>query len=194
MWYASLVHAIAIALTLSLAPPEAVEPEPAEVAPPETVEPAEPLPDIVPQPEPEPEPEPTRDVEPTPEPEPEPKPEPPPASDDQALASSTTQVLPTRDRLGCDGRKKCRNMSIAGIVVGSVGLVATGVGVGLLVNRDEVVPESPTFVKTTHPPGLIAVTVGSGVLVMAALMLGSAHSKRNNDSARVQFGPTGLRF
>ena len=155
---------------------------------------AEPLPDL----EPAPEPEPTPEIETLPEPEPTPEtaPEPPPPSDDQALAASIEES-PKRDRLGCNGSKQCRNMSIVGIVVGTLGLTATGVGIGLLVNRDEVVPESPTLVRTTHPPGLIAVTIGTGVIVTAALMLGAAHKgykPQSGKSARVQFGPTGLRF
>ncbi len=193
------MHAIVLLLSLSLAPgPEAAEPaSPGEVQPDapeaEPIE-AEPLPDLAPAPEP------AAEVEPEPEPEPEPEvaptPEPPPSSDDEALAASVS-TPPVRDRLGCSGSKPCRKMSIAGIVVGSLGLVAVGVGVGLLVNPDEVVPNSPTLVKTTHPPGLVAVTIGTGVALTSALMLGAAHKGYKNrevKSARVQLGPTGLRF
>jgi outer membrane biosynthesis protein TonB len=191
------VHAIAIALSLSLSLAPGPETT-AEVQPEAPVEPAEPepLPDIVPEPEPTPE------VEPAPEPEPppevEPTPEPPPPADDQALAASVTQP-PVRDRLGCNGSKPCRKMSVAGIVVGSLGLVSIGVGVGLLVRPDEVVPESPTFVKSTHPPGLVAVTIGTGIALTSALMLGAAHKgykprAGKDKAARVQIGPTGLRF
>ena len=88
-------------------------------------------------------------------------------------------------------------MSIAGIVVGSLGLIAVGAGIGLLVRPDEVVPEQPIFVNTTHPPGLVAVTIGTGVVLTSALMLGAAHKgykQQPNETARVQLGPTGLRF
>jgi hypothetical protein len=88
-------------------------------------------------------------------------------------------------------------MSIAGIVVGSLGLVAIGAGIGLLVNPDEVLPDQPIYVNTTHPPGLVAVTIGTGVVLTSALMLGAAHKGYKNQpdqSARVQVGPTGLRF
>jgi ABC-type cobalamin transport system permease subunit len=86
-------------------------------------------------------------------------------------------------------------MSIAGIVVGSLGLIAVGAGIGLLVNPDEVVAEQPIFVNTTHPPGLVAVTIGSGVALTAALMLGAAHKGyKTHSTARVRVGPTGLRF
>lgn len=194
------MHAIAIALTLSLslgtvelsAAPEA-DPAEAEAAPVEAPAP-EPLPDIAPDPEPLPAPE----TQPEPEPAPAAQPV-PPASDDRALAASTSDTpAPTRrDRLGCDGSRSCRNMSIAGIVVGSLGLIAIGSGIGLLVRPDQVVPEQPIFVNSTHPPGLVAVTIGTGVVLTSALMLGAAHKgykKRPNESARVQVGPTGLRF
>jgi hypothetical protein len=193
------VHAIAIALSLSLSLSSATgfEPPGADTGAPEaeaTPEP-EPLPDIAPETEPSPEPVP--EPEPTPEPAP---PEPvPPAGDEQALAASTS-IAPAparRDRLGCDGSRSCRRMSIAGIVVGSLGLITVGAGIGLLVNPDEVVPEQPIFVNTTHPPGLVAVTIGTGVVLTAALMLGAAHKGYKNQpdqSARVRVGPTGLQF
>jgi hypothetical protein len=203
------VHAIAIALTLSLSSaslssvqaelstaPEAETTAPEIEAPVDPAEP-EPLPDIAPEPEPSPEPEPA--IEPTPEPEPAPTAEAvPPAGDDGALAASTESPPPARrDRLGCDGSRSCRRMSVAGIVVGSLGLIAVGSGVGLLVRPDEVLPEQPIFVNSTHPPGLVAVTIGTGVVLTAALMLGAAHKgykQRPNESARVRVGPTGLRF
>jgi hypothetical protein len=194
-WYASPVHAIAIALTLSFslilstAPPADVPVEPSD---------PEPLPDIAPEPEAEPTPEPELTPEPEPTPEPSPEPVPPPG-DDRALAESTTTAPSPvqRDRLGCDGSRSCRRMSIAGIVVGSLGLIAIGSGIGLLVRPDEVVAEQPIFVKTSHPPGLVAVTIGTGVVLTSALMLGAAHKgykQRPNETARVQLGPTGLRF
>jgi hypothetical protein len=191
------VHAIAIALTLSLSLSGAtgVEAPGAEAPGAEAPEP-EPLPDIAPESEPSPEPAP--EPEPTPEPAPEPEPV-PPAGDEQALAASTsdTTAPARRDRLGCDGSRSCRRMSIAGIVVGSLGLITVGAGIGLLVNPDEVVPEQPIFVNTTHPPGLVAVTIGTGVVLTAALMLGAAHKGYKNQpdqSARVRVGPTGLQF
>jgi hypothetical protein len=213
-WYASAVHAIAIALTLSLSsaspmpvtaalvsPPETKPTAPEAEAPTPAVEPSqpEPLPDLVPDPEPAPETEPSPVPEPTPAVETTPPPEPiPPAGDEQVLAASTSDTPPpARDRLGCDGSRSCRRMSIAGIVVGSLGLVAVGAGIGMLVRPDEVLPEQPIFVSSTHPPGLVAVTIGTGVVLTAALMLGAAHKgykQRPDESARVRVGPTGLRF
>jgi hypothetical protein len=197
------VHAIAIALMLSLStllsPPEVEQPstveQPSMAEQPSEPE-SEPLPDVAPEPEPIAEPTP----EPIAEPEPEPTPEPtPPAGDVKALAESTpTPATPAkRDRLGCDGSRSCRRMSIAGILVGSVGLATIGVGIGLLVRPDQVLPDQPIYVHTTHPPGLVAVTIGTGVVLTSALMLGAAHKgykQRPNETARVQLGPTGLRF
>jgi hypothetical protein len=203
------VHAIAIALTLSLSSSITAELSvaPETEAAPEggaPVEPApEPLPDLAPEPEPAPDAESEPPIEPAPEPAPEPEPSPtaepiPPAGDEQALAASTSSTPPARrDRLGCDGSRSCRRMSAAGIVVGSLGLIAVGAGVGLLVRPDEVVPEQPIFVNSTHAPGLVAVTIGTGVVLTSALMLGAAHKgykQRPDESARVRVGPTGLRF
>jgi hypothetical protein len=187
------VHALALTLSLAISPPADA---PVELTEPPTQAEPEPLPDLEPAPEPVAGPIP----EPIPEPEPTPEPAPiPPAGDDQALAASTaTPPVPAkRDRLGCDGSKACRKMSSAGIVVGSLGLIAIGAGIGLLVNRDEVIPEYPIFVHTTHPPGLVAVTIGTGVVLTSALMLGAAHKgykQLPNETSRVQLGPTGLRF
>lgn len=80
-----------------------------------------------------------------------------------------------RDRLGCDGSKSCRRMSIAGIVVGSLGLIGVGVGAGLLAKPDEVVAELPIFVTSTHPPGLVSVTICSGLVLTSVLMVVAAH-------------------
>lgn len=202
-----MVHAIALMLSLSLA----LAPEPATpaapvdtAAEPGSVEPEQPdsaepeLPDVAPvEPEAEAETEPEIGPAPEPTPEVEPTPEPPPPADDQALAASVDEEPPVRDRLGCNGSKSCRKMSIAGIVVGSLGLAAVGVGIGLLVRPDEVLVDQPIFVKSTHPAGLVAVTIGAGVALTSALMLGAAHKgykQGSGKSARVQVGPTGLRF
>jgi hypothetical protein len=150
------------------------------------------------EPEPEVEPEPEPEVEPEPEPEPEP---PPPGEDPGFLAHSSTQgqlPAPTkRDRLGCDGSKPCRRMTIAGIVVGSLGLVGVGTGIGLLLNDDQVIPESPIHVTSTHPPGLVTLTISAGVTLTSVLMLIAAHrgyKERGLSQARVRVVPGGLRF
>ncbi|MFO7565719.1 MAG: hypothetical protein R6X02_23960 [Enhygromyxa sp.] len=101
----------------------------------------------------------------------EPTPDPPPPG----LEAPAEQPPVTRDRLGCEQSKSCRRMTVAGIVVGTFGLAAVGTGIGLLVKRDEVIPESPTFVTSTRPAGVVIVTLGAGVTLTAVLMLVAAH-------------------
>jgi hypothetical protein len=105
-------------------------------------------------------------------------------------------VAPTRDRLGCAGKPACRRMTIAGIVVGTLGLAAVGTGIGLLVTPDEVIPERPTFVTSTRPAGLVTLTLGAGVTLTAVLMLIAAHKgyKQRGEQARVVPFAGGLRF
>ena len=138
--------------------------------------------------------------EPEPAPEPEvttpaaPEPEPPPPTIEQAEPEPAPAV---RDRLGCKGSKACTKMSIAGIVVGTFGLAAVGTGIGLVVKRDEVIPESPTYVTSTRPAGTVTLTIGAGITLTAVLMLVAAHKgykKRGDQARRVAPLPNGLRF
>ncbi|HVI01779.1 MAG TPA: hypothetical protein VM869_23855, partial [Enhygromyxa sp.] len=142
--------------------------------------------------EPEPEPEPEPAIEPEPEPTPEP---PPPTIEAPEVEPAAAPVV--RDKLGCHGSKSCRRMTVAGMVVGTLGLAAVGTGIGLRVNKDEVIPESPTFVTSTHPAGVVTLTIGVGVTLTAVLMLVAAHrgyKKRDQKQARVAPAPGGLRF
>ncbi|PRQ09435.1 hypothetical protein [Enhygromyxa salina] len=209
------MHAIALALAVSLAVgPAVTEAAPAPAPTSEAEQPAEqlaeqpaeqsgeaPAEDASPEAPAEPvaaAPEPTADpVEPAPAVEPAPPvaPEPEPATAEPAQQLSPAAPV-VRDRLGCDGSKRCRKMTVAGIVVGVLGFSGVGTGIGLLVNRDEVVPEAPVFVTSTRPAGLVMLTVSSGVAFTAVLMLVAAHKgyKERADEARIQLTPTGLRF
>lgn len=189
--------AIALAASLVLGPSptetgDAVEPAP-------TDEPAATLPDVddpvegeVVEPEPAPAPEPAV------APEPEPAPEPPPPTVEPGEPGEPEPIAApiVRDKLGCDGSKPCRRMTVAGIVIGTLGVAAVGTGIGLLVQRDEVLPEAPTYVTSTRPAGLVVVTLGSGVTLTAVLMLVAAHKgyKQRDARARVAPLPNGLRF
>lgn len=108
------------------------------------------------------------------EPEPEPEPKPEPKAEGPAEAPAPEVPL-GKDRLGCDHSKSCRQLTITGTVLGSLGLAAVASGVGLLLKPDEVVEGEPAFVTSTHPPGLIATTLGSGVVITSVLMLIAAH-------------------
>lgn len=210
------MHAIAIALIASLTlGPATAEPgtdapdvdTTAEAEPESEAEaaPGETLPDVTDEPAADSDPEVAADDEAPDDSEPAPD-----AADDEASSEEppAPSVEPepepepvpvTRDRLGCDGSKSCRRMTVAGIVVGSLGLVGVGVGIGLLVNDDRVVPEQPIYVNSTHPPGLVAVTICSGLALTSVLMLVAAHKgyKEDDRSAsrtRVRVSAGGLRF
>jgi hypothetical protein len=189
-----LAIGLAASLVIGPAPVDSGKAEPPTEVQPED-EPAgeAPLPDVDdPHAEVEPEPEP----EPTPEPEPERQPEPPPPKLEQTEATPPPAAPVKRDKLGCGGSKPCRSMTIAGIVVGTLGVAATGTGIGLLVKRDEVIPESPAFVTSTRPAGLVTVTLGAGMTLTAVLMLVAAHRgyKQRGEQARVVPIANGLRF
>jgi hypothetical protein len=188
------VHALSCVLALSLAlgpAPELpdVDDEPA-ASEPAAVEPAvsEPAASEVEPPAPEVAPAPVQ---------------PPPPTLEPATAS---EVVPasTRDRLGCRGSKSCKRMSVAGIVVGSLGLVGVGVGIGLLVNPDKVDPDMPINITSTHPPGLVSVTICSGFVLTSVLMLVAAHKgyykdaqpspKRKRGRAQLLPGGVGVQF
>jgi hypothetical protein len=88
-------------------------------------------------------------------------------------------------------------LTITGTVLGSLGLVAIGTGVALFVRDDEVLADEPAYAKSTKPPGLVALTLGSGVVVTSILMLFASH--RGGKEARDQgvarwLSPRGGRF
>lgn len=195
---ASLVFGPAPADSGAVAAPTTADAEPRETS----------LPDVDDSPEGEAEPaltevEAEQPVEPeqAPEPEPEPKPEPPAPNVEQTDAAPPP-ISVERDRLGCDGSPSCQRMTVVGIVVGTLGLAALGTGVGLLVRKDQVVPDSPTFVHSTRPAGIVTVTLGAGVTLTAVLMLVASHRgykqaravKPGRKQARVELMPNGLRF
>ncbi|PRP94741.1 hypothetical protein ENSA5_40640 [Enhygromyxa salina] len=144
------------------------------------------------------EPEPSDAPEPELEPEPAPEPAPPSGNEDALAASTTTPAAPVvRDRLACEGSKACRRMTISGIVVGSLGVIGVGLGIGLLLKPDQVLPDQPTYITSTHPPGLVTLTVAAGVTLTSVLMLVAAHKGYKDlpdEQARVRMTPSGLRF
>jgi len=125
--------------------------------------------------------DPPEEATPPPKPEPEPTSEPAPKAEGPTPAPAP--ALPARrDRLGCDFSKSCRQLTITGTALGSVGLVAVGAGVALFVRDDEVIPDEPAYAKSTKPPGLVALTLGSGVVVTSILMLFASHRRGKNAS------------
>jgi hypothetical protein len=110
---------------------------------------------------------------------PEPTPSPAEPARAETVAPAPQPALPAapprRDRLGCDGSKSCRQLTLTGTVLGSLGLAAIGGGVALFVQPDEILADQPAYARSTRPPGLVAITLGSGVVVTSVLMLVAAH-------------------
>jgi outer membrane biosynthesis protein TonB len=193
-----LVIALAASLVLGPPPVDASTtdaPALGEVAPESS---ATPLPDVDDPPgevEPEVAPEQAPEAEPAAE---EQAAEPPPPSVTEPPDAPVPAPTVERDRLGCDGSPSCQRMTIVGIVVGTLGLAAVGTGIGLLVNEDEVIPESPTFVTSTRPAGVVTVTIGAGVTLTAVLMLVASHRGYKQRKAQARIAPAanglGLRF
>lgn len=111
---------------------------------------------------------PAPEPEPQPEPQPEPKPEGP-------KAAPAPEVVLEKDRLGCDHSKSCRQLTLTGTVLGSLGVLSVGAGIALFVRDDVVLEDEPAYATSTKPPGLIALTLGSGVVITSVLMLIAAH-------------------
>jgi hypothetical protein len=96
----------------------------------------------------------------------------------------------------CIADRRCRGMRIAGISVGVLGLAAVGTGLGLITRDDRVIPETPAFVTSTRPPGLVVLTLGVGVTLTAALVLIASRSatRAKGPARRAQLEGLGLRF
>ena len=87
-------------------------------------------------------------------------------------------------------------MTVTGIVLGSLGVAGVVTGATLLSLPDTVDPEHPIFVTSTRQPGLLTLTLSAAVTLTAALMLVAARRARlpPGAAARIQLSPRGLRF
>jgi hypothetical protein len=127
-----------------------------------------------------------RPVEPLPAPAVEPVPEP-----IVILPAPLVPEPPVR----CVADRRCRGMRIAGITIGLIGLAAVGTGVGLVTRKDRVIAETPAFVTSTRPPGLVSLTIGVGVTLTAVLVLVASRSATRAPSSRAaRLDRFGLRF
>jgi hypothetical protein len=96
----------------------------------------------------------------------------------------------------CVADRRCRGMRIAAAVLGGVGLAAVGTGIGLIARKDRVLPDSPAFVTSTQPAGLVVTTIGVGVTLTAVLVLVASRSATRAPAPvrAARFEPLGLRF
>lgn len=112
-------------------------------------------------------------------PGPAPAPAPAPAApkpEGPATAPAPAAAEPLgKDRLGCDHSKSCRQLTVTGTVLGSLGVISVAAGIGLFVRDDVVLDDEPAYATSTKPPGLIALTLGSGIVITSVLMLIAAH-------------------
>ncbi|MFV8753463.1 hypothetical protein ACNOYE_23170 [Nannocystaceae bacterium ST9] len=118
--------------------------------------------------------------------------EPPPP----LVVADSPAPSPPAEPPSCLADRRCRGMRIAGVVVGVVGLAAVGTGIGLVARPDQVIPETPAFVTSTRPPGLVALTIGVGVTLTAVLVLVASRSATRGSARaqRVRLDAAGLRF
>lgn len=105
-----------------------------------------------------------------------------PKAEGPAAAAAAAPV--GKDRLGCDFSKSCRQLTLTGIVLGSLSLASLAAGIVLYARPDEDIPDEPAYSMSTQPPGLVAMTLGGGVAVTSILMLVAAHrGYKQTDSA-----------
>ena len=125
-----------------------------------------------------------------------------PNDDADLLGPDTSEVLPPpapheAHRLGGgSGSQTSAQMTVTGIVLGSLGVAGVVTGATLLSLPDTVDPEHPIFVTSTRQPGLLTLTLSAAVTLTAALMLVAARKTGHHAGAqaRLQFSPRGLRF
>lgn len=73
---------------------------------------------------------------------------------------------------GCEeSPKECRAISIAGIVLTTLGVAAIGTGAGLLAKPNQSIPGEPAFERAYRPAGGVAITAGAVVTLGGILML-----------------------
>ncbi len=121
-----------------------------------------------------------RPVDPVVLPEPEPEPE---------LEIVEAPAIGEPEPIPCMADRRCRAMRLSGIAVGVLGLAAVGTGIGLVARPDQVLVDSPAFVTSTHPPGLVVLTLGIGVTLTAVLVLVASRQTRRGPAKAA-----GLRF
>lgn len=95
------------------------------------------------------------------------------------------RVDPHHERLGCQGSASCVRLSATGIAFGSVAVASIVGGVVLYTRPDEVLADEPAYVESTRPPGVVLMTIGTGVAMSSALMLVAAYrGARTRGSSR----------
>lgn len=66
---------------------------------------------------------------------------------------------------------QCRQLTITGSVFVGLSAAAIATGIGLRVRPNEPIDGKPAFESSTHPPGVMLIGMGAGVLITGVLML-----------------------
>ncbi len=115
-------------------------------------------------------------ADPLPPEPPPPAPPPEPAIAPEGPAPALTPIPdPGGERLGCRGSRSCVRLAASGIGFGSVALGAIVAGAVLYLRPDEVIADEPAYVESTRPPGVVLMTIGTGVAMSSALLLVAAY-------------------
>lgn len=95
-----------------------------------------------------------------------------PAPEPKAPAAAPAPAAPAPSSKSCFRRRgQCRQLSILGIVFGTVGLASIGTGIGLMQKPNEAIADDPAYEISYEPPGVVAIGMGVGVLVTGVLMI-----------------------
>ena len=79
---------------------------------------------------------------------------------------------PRRPGWACEAAaKECRAISIAGIVLTTLGVAAIGTGIGLTVRPNESIAGEPAFERSYAPAGAATIGAGAVVAIGGILML-----------------------
>ncbi|MBC7976279.1 MAG: hypothetical protein H7138_15005 [Myxococcales bacterium] len=110
--------------------------------------------------------------------------EPPPPR--LARATRTAAVEGGTLPVGCRRGKYdlCRQRTISGAVLTAVGIAALGSGIGLMPLDDKAISDSPAFLRTYRPAGVVLIGAGILAVTMGAVLIADAVQRRKGTAAR----------
>ena len=96
---------------------------------------------------------------------------PAPAKMVEQLPATPAPFVPRPQRECWTTKSQCRQLSITGIILGSLGLAATATGTALVLLPPKAIEDEPAYEMSTQPPGVVAIGMGIGVLITGVLMI-----------------------